>query len=195
MRKVRSKVGILGGLFDPPHFGHLIIAQHVLEEFKLDRVIFIPAYDPPHKARYSPYAFRIKMTRLAIKGNGKFSVSDIESSIKGKTYTVEVIKALRCRMQAHFYLIIGADQWNDIGTWRSPEEIFHECRIVVVPRPGYRKNRTMFGGKRLLVSTAPLMDISSTVIRDRLRRKKPVDYHVPPNVLSYIKKHKLYLST
>ena len=86
------KIGIFGGLFDPPHIGHLIIAQWVLEEYNLNRIIFIPAANPPHKAKYSSYHIRYEMAVLAIKGNKKFFISNIEKQISGRTYTVEVIR-------------------------------------------------------------------------------------------------------
>ncbi|MEO0128794.1 MAG: nicotinate-nucleotide adenylyltransferase [candidate division WOR-3 bacterium] len=189
-------VGIFGGLFDPPHIGHLIICEWVLEEFCLDRIIFIPAFNPPHKLNYSPYKHRYKMTKIAIKGNKRFFISDIEKKIKGRSYTFKVIKTLRksdkIYQQANLYLIIGADQWNEINHWKKPEVIFNETNVIVLPRPNFEIKKIRPFYDTILVSNAPLIDISSTLIRDRIRRGLCVEYLTVPKVLEYIKKNKLY---
>jgi nicotinate-nucleotide adenylyltransferase len=120
MKKAR-RVGIFGGLFDPPHIGHLIIAQAILDEFRLQKIMFVPAGNPPHKRAHSPYATRYHMTELAIRDNPQFTVSDIERHMSGKTYTVEVVAALRREVSGSPYLIIGSDQWKEIDTWKRPD--------------------------------------------------------------------------
>lgn len=186
------RTGILGGLFDPPHMGHLIVAQSVLEEFRLNRIIFVPAGNPPHKHKYSPYNIRFKMMELAIKDNRRFSISDIERNIPGKTYTIDVVKNLKQKIKGSIYLIIGRDQWEDIRTWKTPAELFKVSRIIVVPRPHKTIRKGGHFSQKIMVSHAPLIDISSTMIRKRIRLGRNITYLVPRAVHSYIKRKKLY---
>jgi nicotinate-nucleotide adenylyltransferase len=188
----KYRTGILGGLFDPPHMGHLIAAQFVLEEFNLHRILFVPAGKPPHKHKYSPYDIRFKMTELAIKNNRKFSISNIEKDIPGKTYTVEVIKRIRQQIMGILYLIIGRDQWEEISTWKTPEELFKLCRIIVMPRPDGPVSKGGRFSEKILFSHSPSIAISSTIIRERVKQGKDVKYLVPASVYSYIKRKKLY---
>ena len=186
------KIGVFGGLFDPPHIGHLIIAQHVFEEFHLNRILFVPSGNPPHKSNYSPYTDRYEMTGLAIAQNGDFAVSDIEKRISETTYTIETIKALREQTTDELYLMIGSDQWLEIETWKEPEELFRECRIVVMRRSHHeiRKESKFFD--RVMISTAPLIDVSSTMIRSRIQKGLSVRYLVEPAVSDYIIQKELY---
>jgi nicotinate-nucleotide adenylyltransferase len=190
MNKYRT--GILGGLFDPPHLGHLIVAQFILDEFRLQKILFVPAGRPPHKRIYSPYDARFKMTELAIKDNPRFSISDVEKNISGRTYTVEVIKKIKQQLKGIMYLMIGRDQWAEIRTWKTPEELFKWCRIIVMPRPdGAIRKRRKFS-KKIFFSHSPLIEISSTMIRQRIKQGKNVEYLVPLSVHRYIKRKKLY---
>jgi len=191
MKKI-EKVGVFGGLFDPPHIGHLIIAQSVLEEFRLGKIIFVPAGNPPHKHKFSPYATRYKMTELAIMGNQKFSISDIEKEIPGKTYTVEVLKNFKQQIKGMIYLIIGCDQWEEINTWKTPEELFKCCKIIVIPRLWHSIRKTERFSNKVLISHAPLIDISSTNIRKNVKHNHSIQYLVPNEVYKYIKRKKLY---
>ena len=185
------KVGVFGGLFDPPHIGHLIIAQHIFEEFKLESVLFVPAGHPPHKSDYSPYHNRYEMTELTTASNVNFSISDIEKRIEDKTYTIEVIRELK-KNQDELYLIIGSDQWLEIETWKDPEALFRECRIVVVRRLKYEIEKESKLFDHIMVSTSPLIDISSSMIRRRLQKGQSIRYLVTPEVASYIKSNNLY---
>jgi len=188
----KNRTGILGGLFDPPHLGHLIVAQFVLEEFKLDKILFVPAGKPPHKYQYSPYEIRFKMTELAIKNNRRFSISNIEKNIPGKTYTIEVIKRMKKQINGILYLIIGRDQWEEISTWKTPGVLFKWCRIIVMPRPDGTIRKEERFSKKILFSHSPLIAISSTMIRERMKRGKDIKYLVLPSVYRYIKRKKLY---
>ncbi len=183
-------LGIFGGLFDPPHAGHLIIAQHVREEFKLDKIIFIPAGNPPHKTGSVSFIHRLRMIRLAVRGNPDFLVSSVEGDMRGKTYTIDVIKDLKRRHHRPFYLIIGADQWREIKTWKDPGGIFRQTRLIIVPRPGYPIKRAS-SSARVLISTAPLIGISSTMVRERIMAGRSVHYLIPDPVIRYIKHHGL----
>jgi nicotinate-nucleotide adenylyltransferase len=186
------KVGIFGGLFDPPHVGHLIIAQHVLQEFGLDKILFVPAGNPPHKADYSPYQDRYTMTQLSISDNSDFSISDIERNIAEKTYTIEMIRELGQQMPDDLYLMLGSDQWREIETWKDPEALFRECRVVVVRRPHYDIEKESRFYDRIMISSAPLISISSTMIRSRIQKKLSVKYLVTPSVYNYIETNNLY---
>lgn len=197
MKNLKFSIGIFGGVFDPPHIGHLILAEWVRTEFKLDRIIFIPAFNPPHKNRFSSFKHRYEMTRRATKDNKKFFVSDIEKNIRGKTYTFEVIRALKKFYKkfngAEIYLIIGADQWQQIEHWQHPEIIFRESKVIVLPRPGYNIIKTKLFIEKILFSNAPFIGISSTMIREMVKKQMYINYLVTPEVLAYIKKNRLYV--
>uniref|UniRef100_A0A7C4XBY9 Probable nicotinate-nucleotide adenylyltransferase n=1 Tax=candidate division WOR-3 bacterium TaxID=2052148 RepID=A0A7C4XBY9_UNCW3 len=195
------RMGIFGGLFDPPHIGHLILAHWVLEEFDLKKIVFIPAFKPPHKSEYSSFSHRYEMTKRAIKGNKNFFVSDIERNIRGMSYTVEVIKKIKDRSsffgmkkksEIDFFLLIGADQWQGINTWKDPEGIFAECSVIVIPRPGYPIKKVKPFYNKILISNAPLIEVSSTIIRKRVNKGLSIKYLVPEEVQNYIIKHNLY---
>jgi len=191
MKEIK-KVGVFGGLFDPPHIGHLIVAQFVLDEFRLGKIVFVPAGNPPHKHKFSPYECRYKMTELAIRNNREFSISDIEKEIRGKTYTVEVLKNLKQQIKGMIYLIIGCDQWEEISTWKTPEELFKCCKIIVMPRSRHSIKKVGRFCKKILISHAPLIDISSSLIRKRAKQGKNIAYLVPPLVHRYIKRKNLW---
>jgi len=191
MRKIK-KTGVFGGLFDPPHIGHLIIAQSVLEEFRLDGVIFIPAGKPPHKSQYSPYMVRYRMTELAIRTNRKFTISNIEHIMMGNTYTIEVLRELKKKLKGMLYLIIGSDQWLEIRTWKAPGELLKLCKVIVVPRLHYDITKIRYRSKKILMSHSPLIDISSTQIRKRIKKNLNIHYLVPPAVCTFIKRKGLY---
>jgi nicotinate-nucleotide adenylyltransferase len=194
MRKkpISKRVGVFGGLFDPPHVGHLIIAQAVLEEFSLNTVVFVPAGNPPHKSKYSPFATRYALTARAVRDNEKFILSDIEQRLRVKTYTIDVIRELKKNIRARLYLIIGSDQWSEIQTWRAPHALLQECHIIVVPRSGYHIRKNKYLTRKVLISSAPRIDISSSLIRMRVRDGRSIQYLVAPHVHSYIRQHRLY---
>ncbi len=190
---VRSPTGwgVFGGLFDPPHIGHLIIAQHVREEFNLGKIIFMPAGNPPHKTGSAPFIHRLRMIRLAVRGNPDFLVSSVEGGMRGKTYTIDVIQNLKRRFHRPLYLIIGADQWREIKTWKNPQGLLRQVRLIIIPRPGYPIARLPSLSTRIFKSTAPLIGISSTMIRERIGSKRSVRYLIPDPVNRYIKHHGL----
>lgn len=189
------KIGILGGTFDPPHLGHLIAAQEVQEKLKLDRIFFIPASLPPHKkkVKISRAIHRLKMVQLATQDNRNFKVLDLELKREGHSYTVDTLKALRKKYpQAQFFLILGLDNLNHIHTWKKPEEIFKLSKAVFITRPGFTLNKTSKWLSYSKLLEVREIDISSTDIRERIKKSKSIRYMVPEKVLQYIKKHKLY---
>lgn len=200
------KIGIFGGTFDPIHIGHLIIAQHACEEFNLDKLLIIPASTPPHKLRYkiTDGRHRLCMTKLAVKNNSKFVVSDIELKNKGVSYSVDTLDIIKQKMgtSASYYLIIGSDMVPDLHTWKEIGRLTEMCTFVVAIRPGLDKNQLKkmrlqlpaIVRKRVLsnIMLNPLVDISATEIRKRASRGKSIRYLVPEKVENYIIKHKLY---
>jgi nicotinate-nucleotide adenylyltransferase len=131
------------------------------------------------------------MTELAIANNKSFTISDIERRIEDKTYTIEVIRKLK-KNQDELYLVIGSDQWLEIETWKDPEALFRECRIVVVRRPRYEIEKQSKWFDHIMVSTSPLIDISSSMIRKRVQRGQSIMYLVTGEVADYIEKNNLY---
>ena len=198
------KIGICGGTFDPIHLGHLAIAELVRCELNLDKVLFIPTGMPPHKdlnAVTNPI-HRLNMVKCAIEGNEYFEAVDIEVKREGYTYTVDTLKELH-QIYPHgtsFYYIIGADVVMDLLTWKRPEEVFVLTKFAAVMRSGYLDNdfleRIKIMRKRfdidILSVEVPLIEISSTFIRERVNNNQSVKYLVSHCVDAYIKDNHLY---
>jgi nicotinate-nucleotide adenylyltransferase len=206
------RVGILGGTFDPIHFGHLVIAEEVREALELDRVLFVPASRPPHKLdeEVAPAADRVAMVALAIAGNPSFAISRIELERDGPSYTADTLgeladEAARQRVARSLYFIISTEALASFATWHEPARILELARLVVVPRPGAplpdatRLAAMLPGGAASAtrvecVATVPLAHSSSDV-RARVAAGHSIRYLVPPAVESYIRDHRLYRST
>ena len=190
------KLGIMGGTFDPIHLAHLVIAQVVLEELGLDKVLFIPAARPPHKERPRVTAEdRLKMTRLAVAGHDKFECSDIELRREGPSFTVMTLDQLREQFgpSAEFFLIVGADSLVEMDTWREPERIARMARLVVVPRPGFTLSAADLSryGEVIRVEM-PEIGLASAWIRKELRRGRDLRYVIPEPARRYIIDRELY---
>jgi nicotinate-nucleotide adenylyltransferase len=190
-----KRIGLFGGLFDPPHIGHCIIAQSVLEEFKLNTIFFIPAGNPPHKRKFTPFSLRYHMTEAAIKNNPHFKITDIEHRLAGRTYTIDVIQAIQKEEIGDLFLIIGSDQWEEFDTWKTPDELFKICHIIITRRSGHMINGLKRGSKKISVAQSPLIDISSTMVRNKIARNESIQYLVPSGVLKIIQKRRLYRKT
>ena len=202
---MKQRIGIMGGTFDPIHLGHLAIAEAAFLEFKLDKVIFIPAKEPVHKSdlKVSPAKHRYAMTLLATAANPHFYISSIELDRSTPSYTSETLKELNQRFggEADLFFILGADALRDLPTWNDAEECFNFCQFIGAIRPGLDKKqiemtRKYFGkigyGKIHSLSTFELA-ISATEIRKRVREKQSIRYIVPDEVAVYIKKEGLYV--
>jgi nicotinate-nucleotide adenylyltransferase len=192
----KKKLGILGGTFDPIHVGHLVLAEQVREKLQLEQVIFIPCASPPHKTGHelSPAAQRFEMTELALKGNARLSVSDIELKREGLSYTVETLRKLRERHKdSEIYFLTGSDVLDEITTWREPEEIYRLAKIVIGVRPGFDQfdPQDRFAKKSVIVRITGV-DVSSTEIREKVRKGESIKYLVPSDVEEYIKRENLY---
>ncbi len=190
------KIGILGGTFDPIHIGHLVLAEQVKEKLKLNQVIFIPCFSPPHKRgrKLSPAKDRFQMTRLALEDNPSFSVSDIELKRRGLSYTIDTLRQLKnLYPDSDIYFLTGSDVLNEIYTWKDPEKIYKLVKVVIAKRPGFDEfDSENHFAKRSLIVRITGVDVSSSQIREKVKKGQSIKYLVPFKVEEYIKKRKLY---
>ncbi|MDD5679669.1 MAG: nicotinate-nucleotide adenylyltransferase [Candidatus Omnitrophica bacterium] len=187
MKKLR--IGILGGTFNPPHFGHLVLAQEALCQLKLNKVIFIPAFIPPHKkVEKDKPLMRYKMIALACKGNPAFRISTIELKRKAVSYSVDTLRAFKKRYgkKAELFFIIGSDSLSELKNWKNSRELLTLAHFVVAPRPQFSLR------KNIKAIEMPLIDISSSGIRNRIRKSLSIRYLVPEDVRKFIEKNRLY---
>lgn len=192
-RRSAPRIGVFGGTFDPPHLGHLALAEHALEQLGLTRVIFVPAAAPPHKRARSrsPIAHRLAMTRLAVRGREGFEVSNLEARRAGPSYTADTLRALAAEYpRAELVLLMGADTYDDFPNWREPGAVHALATLAVAARPGARRNRRLKPGVVWLDN--PPLDVSSSALRTRARAGRPIETWVPPAVARYIARHRLY---
>ncbi|MDP2938385.1 MAG: nicotinate-nucleotide adenylyltransferase [Candidatus Omnitrophota bacterium] len=186
------RIGILGGTFNPVHIGHLILAEEVREKIKLDKVIFVPTYLPPHKdnSDIAPASARMAMVKLAIKGNRYFLASDMEIKRDGRSYTIDTLKEFKSIYpQDELYFIIGSDLLKYLDDWKDLDEIIKMVKFIVATRPGYPLEKIPSH-----ISTIPIraVDISGFEIRKAIKENKSFRYLVPESVLKYIDKKRLY---
>lgn len=197
-----KKYGIFGGSFNPIHYGHLMICEYIKEEMGLDKVIFIPTGNPPHKDLEVSAKDRYEMVRLAISPNPDFEISDIETTRVKMSYTVDTIRELKkIYREEKLYFLIGLDSIFQLKTWMKIGDLSKEIEFVVALRPGYINKeeinreidflRENFGTKVNLINT-PLYEISSTDLRDRIREGKSLRYLIPKKVLDYIEESGFY---
>ncbi|MGA3094531.1 MAG: nicotinate-nucleotide adenylyltransferase [Dehalococcoidales bacterium] len=199
-------IAVLGGTFDPIHGGHLMVADVVCERLAPAEVVFVPAGQPWLKTDrlISPVADRIEMVRLAIQGNCHYRLSAAETERRGPTYTVDTIRELKSQVsdQDEMYFILGWDNLLDLPRWRKPAELISLCKLVAVPRIGFRVpeettlEKLLPGlSKRVILLDKPEIDISASVIRERVSRGLPITNLVPPAVEAYIRGKGLYKSS
>lgn len=189
------KVGIFGGSFDPPHLGHLIVAQDACVGLGLDRVLWMPAAVPPHKQdrEVTPPSVRLEMVGAAIAGDARFAVSEAEVRRPGPSWTVETLRGLRASEgDAELLLLLGADQYREFHTWREPEAILELARIVVLSREGEMGDEGPAASLEHRRQPVTRIDISSTAIRRRVARGEPIRYLVRPEVEAIIRRENLY---
>jgi nicotinate-nucleotide adenylyltransferase len=189
----------MGGTFNPVHNAHLLIAEAAREEYDLDRVIFMTSGNPPHKSETTSARHRFNMTHIAIEGNNCFSDDDFEISRAEKSYTVHTLEYLKEKYpKDELFFIIGEDSLEDLPKWYKPEKILEMCTLLVFAR---KTRETLAGtlkimrgrfGENIFPISAPIIHLSSTDIRERIRDTKTVRYMIPDRVMEYIKEHKLY---
>lgn len=211
------KTGILGGTFNPIHLAHLEIAAEVQQACQLDKVLFIPTADPPHKqiAGETSFQHRLAMIEAALHDYPYFQSCDLEIQRSGKSFSVDTLAILRqTNPQEEFYFIIGLDSYRDIASWKDFARLFSLCHLVVTTRPGVKINHHLEplpvamhkdfcyakdpgtlrnkSGNLLIFLEETCMDISSTQVRERLIKGQSIRHLVPAAVADYIDEHKLY---
>jgi nicotinate-nucleotide adenylyltransferase len=197
------RVAVLGGSFNPIHVGHMIMAENALVDLDLDEVIFAPAGDPPHKDTRGLLAAddRLAMVKLATENRPGFRVSTMDMESSGPSFTWRLLERMLERESAtQFWFLMGGDSVRDFPTWRRPERILELARLAVVERPGFLLD---LGGSRQVpelpyradVIEAPLCDVSSTDIRNRITSGRSIRYLVPESVRSYIEERSLFHDT
>jgi nicotinate-nucleotide adenylyltransferase len=195
------RLGILGGTFNPPHLGHLVCAQEAYRELELDRVMFVPARIPPHKpVEEEPGAeHRMALCRLAVAGDDRFEVSDLELQREGPSYTVDTLEWLTSQApQTHLFLILGGDIAAGLPSWHRVERVLELATPAIAKRRGTTRTAVhdalegLRGGERARFFEMPRMGVSSTMIRERVAAGQPIRYLVPDRVADYIHRHELY---
>ena len=193
------KVCLFGGTFDPPHNAHFIIAEAIRESLDLNKIVFIPAYRPPHKFEIfpvTPVEHRIAMLKLCIDDIPQFEYSDIEIVRGGVSYTIDTIREMKkeksiSTQDLHF--LIGSDSLAEFKSWKNWKNILDESQVIVARRPRFEKSDIDPDIlKRVTFLNLPRMEISSTEIRDRFNADRMTRFYVPPVVSEYIQTNKLY---
>jgi nicotinate-nucleotide adenylyltransferase len=197
------RIGILGGTFDPPHIGHLILAEQARVQLKLDEVWFVPAGQPVHKSDQvvSAAKHRVAMVRLAIKGHAHFKLCLVDVERPGPHYSLDLVNALRQQFPRNTWrFIIGADSLADLRKWHKPDELVRCVRLAAARRPGFQPDVAALEHvipnlrQRLTWISTPTMDIASRDLRARLRKGLSVRYVVPSAVVAYVKQKRLYMA-
>jgi len=196
------KVGILGGTFNPVHLGHLVLAEECLYQLNLDKVVFIPAGLPPHKTIEGDieHSDRLNMMRLALQGHKRFEISTYEIDKNGLSYSIETIKHLKSKYGelAELFFITGADSGKDLSLWKDFKDILRFTTFVIANRPGVpvgdgsARPINDYTKDNLTRVTIPNIEISSTMIRSRVKHHQPIDFYLPPKVVKYIRNKGLY---
>ena len=211
-----ARVAVLGGSFNPIHYGHLLLADDVCEQLALDRVLFVPAASPPHKPAtlLAPAAHRFEMVRRAIADNPRFGVSDVELRRSGPSYTVDTLTALAAGGDELFF-VVGSETFLDLLTWREPRRVAALARLVVIPRAGsvfdtqgaaaqkvlheigVEGGFVHAGGapppaRGVLIVHATSLPLSASDLRRRVREGRSLTYRLPPAVIDYVRAHGLY---
>ncbi len=196
------RIGVLGGTFDPPHNGHLLIAQYALTQLELDQVLFAPTRQPPHKINnnLTPIEHRLEMVRLAIADRPHFVLSRVDVDRSGPTYTVDTMHLLREQFgtDAELYFIMGMDSLANLLTWHRPEQLIRLCKLVVFQRPGFQadldalEKRLPGLRQRVVFLSNPTPDIAASDLQRRVRAGEEIAHLVPALVARYIREHGLY---
>lgn len=186
----KRKIGILGGTFNPPHFGHLIMANEAYYALGLDEVRFMPNAIAPHKESGGiDTEKRVMMTRLAIDGHPQFHLEEIEVLGGGISYTYEtMVKLIEREPESEFYFIMGGDMVDSLHTWHRIDELAELVQFVGIGRPGYEADTEY----QVMMVDSPEMHLSSTMLRDRASIGRPLTFFVPESVESFIRKERLY---
>jgi len=196
-----QRLGVLGGTFDPIHYGHLMIAEVLGEELSLDGVLFVPAGAPPHKPNQpiTPVAHRLRMTELGAIGNPRFSLSTLDLQPSGQSYTADLLaRVAAVHPDAELFFLMGLDSLRDLPTWHHANSIGHIAQLAVAQRPGVEMDIDAIFEQlpclrgRVHLRNTPGIDLSATLLRDRVGAGKSIRYMTPESVRRYILDHGLY---
>ena len=199
MPKTTKRIAVMGGTFNPIHYAHLISAEQVRAGLGYDKILFIPSARPPHKVADADIIepeHRYQMVLLAIAENPHFEMSRIELERAGPSYTIETLKALKelYGETTELAWIIGADSLIEYKVWKDFDEVLERCVMIATTRPNYNLNQVpLVIQKRVTAFPITGVDISATVIRERIRKGLSIQYLVPEGVQAYIEQHQLYL--
>lgn len=196
------RIGVIGGTFDPIHYGHLAAAEEARVRTNLERVLFVVAGLPPHKLdeEVTPVEHRLAMVSLAIASNPLFEISRVDVDRPGPSYTVDTISILRERwgQETEIHFIMGLDSLVELPTWHQPQRLIQLCRLVVVRRPRFEIDMAELEASvpgissRMEIIDMPEVDISASELQQRVREDLPIKYQVPEEVERYIEEHELY---
>jgi nicotinate-nucleotide adenylyltransferase len=198
-----KKVGIMGGTFNPIHYGHLFLAENAYEQLNLDQVLFMLSKNPPHKAKPEMITDqqRVDMVSLAIRENPHFTLSTLELERDGMTYTADTLTILmKENSDTEYYFIVGADSLFMMQQWKDPQTVFDQCVVVAASRDNVEMQRmqqqvaqlkNLFDANIILIEM-PTMQIASAMIRERVALRKTIRYYLPDAVITYINNNQLY---
>lgn len=197
-----TRVGVLGGSFDPIHIGHLILAEEAREQLGLAQVLFVPAGKPPHKRDHqlAPVEDRVHMTRLAIAGNPAFELSRVDADRPGPHYTVDLVRILKAQLPptVELYFLMGFDSLADLPKWYRPAELLAACHLVALTRPNIAIDWADLEARlpgirdRVTLLDMPELEIASNDLRTRVRTGRSIRYFVPDPVCAYVYERGLY---
>ncbi len=196
-----ARLGVIGGTFDPPHYAHLVLAENALAQLDLDRVLFVPAGQPPHKPKQpiTPARHRVAMVKAAVADNAAFLLSRVDVERPGPHYTVDTLRILNERYpDAVCFFLVGGDSLAQFPTWRDPSGILEQTQLGVMQRPGWETDLASLASRlpaiaeRVAWLDAPHLEISGTDLRRRVAKGLPIRYLVPAPVERYVRRHRLY---
>ena len=192
----KKKICLFGGTFDPPHIGHLLVAQTIFEAENFDNIVFTPTFKTPGKNNITDIKDRLAMLRMAVTSNPNFNINELEIRRGGTSYTIDTIREYKsdqgCDSNELYYLI-GSDSLQTFHTWKEPWEILDECKVIVAIRPGFRPSDiSNWILRKVRFASIPRFEISSSTIRGRWQENKTIRYMVTQPVWEYINDHGIY---
>jgi len=195
----KKRIGLFGGTFNPIHCGHVKAAESVQNMFSFDRILFIPSCLPPHKESVdvASAAHRLKMVELALASFDRFFPSSVEIDARGTSYSILTLNKIKEMFpQTEVFFLLGIDAFLEIETWKDYEDVLEQCSFVVMSRPGFRLSEAkdiLTEKYKIYLLSINTLDISSSEVRERIRKNQPIEGLVPENVENYIKERRLYL--
>ncbi|MGQ9585264.1 MAG: nicotinate-nucleotide adenylyltransferase [Anaerolineae bacterium] len=198
-----TRIGLIGGTFDPIHIGHLVLAEEARAQAQLDRVLFVPAGQPPHKMGHfiTPVEHRLRMVEIAIASNPAFGISRLDMDRPGPHYSVDMVRLFQEQSspEVEVFFVVGADSLQEMPTWKNPAGLLSLCRVLALSRPGHEPDMERLIRElpemeaNVQVLKMPLVGISASGLRERVRKGQTIRYLVPDGVREYIYTHGLYI--